>query len=379
MNRMADAKAKRAARKAELEEQLEELMPILRKAQAEYEEVRSRDGPPDPRKEKKKTPSKGKITIHVERGMNLLACDIGGTSDPYLVISVLDKDKKVVESVKSPVFKKTLCPEFNFRHEFLVTDDYKGVTIKVEVMDKDLLKDDHMGQHIILAEYLWPEDCKRVKVAEEVLFSKKGGVKAQGILKMSVAYESEEMRKKVTAYEAEEEVASKARRELYKPKAELEKQRDAIEEAIKFPPEDEELIDAVLDDNVDRAKKALDDGADPMARSKHTNTYMIHAAATRQCVDMIILLADAGANMHTLDGRGKGVNFLFMNKSPAYDLKQKYLAHPILKSLNDEDEKIKAELAAEKEQKKKDDAKYRYCLETGKTGYEDDFPHHLFK
>mmetsp|Transcript_13960 Transcript_13960/g.39687 ORF Transcript_13960/g.39687 Transcript_13960/m.39687 type:complete len:376 (+) Transcript_13960:49-1176(+) len=375
---MADREAKRAARKAELEKQLEDLKPSLREAQAKFEAVRGRD-PVDPRDEKKKTPSKGEITIYVKKGLNLLACDLGGTSDPYLVVSVLDANKKVLESIKSPVFKKNLNPEFEFRKYFPVTDDYKGVTIKVEVMDKDMLKDDHMGQHIILLEYLWPEDCKEPRVKDEVLYPKKGGPKAQGVLRMSVSYESEEMRKKVAVFNEEEEVYRKAWLEAYNPKEKLQEERDALEEAIKYPAEDTALIDAVLEDDVDAAKKALDDGADPMARSKHTNTCVIHMAATRGCVDMLILLVDAGADVHALDGKGKSVTFLFKNKSPSYEALKKLEAHPVFKAKMDEDAKIKSELAAEKAQKAKDDRKYKYCLETGLTGYEDDFPHHLFK
>ena len=47
--------------------------------------------PEDPRKSAKPTPLKGSISIFVEKGKGLLACDVGGTSDPFLVISMKDK------------------------------------------------------------------------------------------------------------------------------------------------------------------------------------------------------------------------------------------------------------------------------------------------
>eukprot|EP00123_Amoebidium_parasiticum_P010864 comp20370_c0_seq1/m.25738 comp20370_c0_seq1/g.25738 ORF comp20370_c0_seq1/g.25738 comp20370_c0_seq1/m.25738 type:complete len:369 (-) comp20370_c0_seq1:414-1520(-) len=81
--------------------------------------------------------------LYVKEGRNLPAKDSNGLSDPYCKIYV-GKHKPV----KSTVCKKTLSPKWEppieVPFEFVPGEESEGY-VKIEVYDKDTLKDDHMG------------------------------------------------------------------------------------------------------------------------------------------------------------------------------------------------------------------------------------------
>ncbi|KAL6071210.1 RPS6 protein kinase [Balamuthia mandrillaris] len=78
------------------------------------------------------------LTVTAVEGSSLAAKDMGGTSDPYCILSV-DGQK-----AKTKVKKKTLDPKWNETFTFKV---YSPTTIHLEVWDKDLFTaDDFLGQ-----------------------------------------------------------------------------------------------------------------------------------------------------------------------------------------------------------------------------------------
>ena len=83
---------RRAKVEKETKEEIEKLKQDLQKAKEETQKYKDTHTKPiDPRKDLEPKPSKGEIIVNVKEGKFLLACDVGGTSDPFLVISLKDR------------------------------------------------------------------------------------------------------------------------------------------------------------------------------------------------------------------------------------------------------------------------------------------------
>ena len=81
------------------------------------------------------------LFLHLQGGRNLVARDVTGSSDPYVVAQLGNK------KFKSKIIQQTLYPRWNevFAFEFLPTSEEK--TLRFTVMDWDrLTKDDFMGE-----------------------------------------------------------------------------------------------------------------------------------------------------------------------------------------------------------------------------------------
>eukprot|EP00339_Tiarina_fusa_P022820 CAMPEP_0117028992 /NCGR_PEP_ID=MMETSP0472-20121206/21031_1 /TAXON_ID=693140 ORGANISM="Tiarina fusus, Strain LIS" /NCGR_SAMPLE_ID=MMETSP0472 /ASSEMBLY_ACC=CAM_ASM_000603 /LENGTH=349 /DNA_ID=CAMNT_0004736633 /DNA_START=30 /DNA_END=1079 /DNA_ORIENTATION=+ len=84
------------------------------------------------------------IRVNIIRGSNLIAADLGGSSDPYAIIKVGSQTQFASQS-KTRVVKKSLNPEWN---EFFTLHVNNPQTEKllIEVKDKDKIgKDDSLG------------------------------------------------------------------------------------------------------------------------------------------------------------------------------------------------------------------------------------------
>jgi len=82
--------------------------------------------------------SEVKLHIRLQRGENLIAADAGGTSDPYVTVTV-DKFH-----LKSSVKHKTVSPVWDEELLMGVSNPHSKVVFKV--MDKDMLSDDCLGE-----------------------------------------------------------------------------------------------------------------------------------------------------------------------------------------------------------------------------------------
>ncbi|KAJ8272199.1 hypothetical protein COCON_G00110580 [Conger conger] len=84
-------------------------------------------------------PTANTITVSIIKARNLKAMDIGGTSDPYVKVWLMHKDKRV-EKKKTVVMKRCLNPVFNESFPFDVPAHVlRETTIIITVMDKDRL------------------------------------------------------------------------------------------------------------------------------------------------------------------------------------------------------------------------------------------------
>uniref|UniRef100_A0A672PCD3 Synaptotagmin-7 n=1 Tax=Sinocyclocheilus grahami TaxID=75366 RepID=A0A672PCD3_SINGR len=92
-------------------------------------------------------PTANTITVSIIKARNLKAMDIGGTSDPYVKVWLMNKDKRV-EKKKTVVMKRCLNPVFNESFPFDVpTHVLRETTIIITVMDKDRLsRNDVIGK-----------------------------------------------------------------------------------------------------------------------------------------------------------------------------------------------------------------------------------------
>ncbi|XP_028298810.1 synaptotagmin-7b isoform X3 [Gouania willdenowi] len=94
-------------------------------------------------------PTANTITVSINKARNLKAMDIGGTSDPYVKVWLMNKDKRV-EKKKTVVMKRCLNPVFNESFPFDVPAHVlRETTIIITVMDKDRLsRNDVIGKPI---------------------------------------------------------------------------------------------------------------------------------------------------------------------------------------------------------------------------------------
>uniref|UniRef100_A0A8D0N2R0 Synaptotagmin-7 n=1 Tax=Sus scrofa TaxID=9823 RepID=A0A8D0N2R0_PIG len=98
-------------------------------------------------------PSANSIIVNIIKARNLKAMDIGGTSDPYVKVWLMYKDKRV-EKKKTVTMKRNLNPIFNESFAFdIPTEKLRETTIIITVMDKDKLsRNDVIGK-----ENFWDE------------------------------------------------------------------------------------------------------------------------------------------------------------------------------------------------------------------------------
>ncbi|KAK3749843.1 hypothetical protein QZH41_015502, partial [Actinostola sp. cb2023] len=82
---------------------------------------------------------RGRLTVNVHRGRNLVAMDITGKSDPFVTMRTDDN----VEKFRSKVLQKTLNPVWNETVTIAMPGDGEHVTL--DVWDKDALSQEKMG------------------------------------------------------------------------------------------------------------------------------------------------------------------------------------------------------------------------------------------
>ncbi|XP_078804812.1 synaptotagmin-7 isoform X6 [Oryzias latipes] len=108
-------------------------------------------------------PTANTITVNIIKARNLKAMDIGGTSDPYVKVWLMHKDKRV-EKKKTVVIKCCLNPVFNESFPFDVPAHVlRETTIVITVMDKDRLSRNDVIGKIYLSWKSGPAEVKHWK------------------------------------------------------------------------------------------------------------------------------------------------------------------------------------------------------------------------
>ncbi|XP_026071945.1 synaptotagmin-7-like [Carassius auratus] len=108
-------------------------------------------------------PTANTITVSIIKARNLKAMDIGGTSDPYVKVWLMNKDKRV-EKKKTVVMKRCLNPVFNESFPFDVPAHVlRETTIVITVMDKDKLSRNDVIGKIYLSWKSGPAEVKHWK------------------------------------------------------------------------------------------------------------------------------------------------------------------------------------------------------------------------
>ncbi|KAK1888465.1 Synaptotagmin-7, partial [Dissostichus eleginoides] len=108
-------------------------------------------------------PSANTITVNIIKARNLKAMDIGGTSDPYVKVWLMHKDKRV-EKKKTVTMKRCLNPIFNESFPFEVAAHVlRETTIIITVMDKDRLSRNDVIGKIYLSWKSGPGEVKHWK------------------------------------------------------------------------------------------------------------------------------------------------------------------------------------------------------------------------
>ncbi|KAM3876583.1 synaptotagmin-7b [Diretmus argenteus] len=108
-------------------------------------------------------PTANTITVTIVKARNLKAMDIGGTSDPYVKVWLMHKDKRV-EKKKTVVMKRCLHPVFNESFPFDVPAHVlRETTIIITVMDKDKLSRNDVIGKIYLSWKSGPAEVKHWK------------------------------------------------------------------------------------------------------------------------------------------------------------------------------------------------------------------------
>jgi len=87
------------------------------------------------------TTTTGTLTILMKKGVSLLAADLNGKSDPYVIMRCGGQEKK------TKVIHKTLNPEWNESFEFVGTlPQFLGTGLLLKCFDKDrFTRDDPLG------------------------------------------------------------------------------------------------------------------------------------------------------------------------------------------------------------------------------------------
>ncbi|XP_068170269.1 uncharacterized protein syt7a isoform X1 [Antennarius striatus] len=108
-------------------------------------------------------PTANTITVNIIKARNLKAMDIGGTSDPYVKVWLMHKDKRV-EKKKTVTMKRCLNPVFNESFPFDVPAHVlRETTIIITVMDKDRLSRNDVIGKIYLSWKSGPAEVKHWK------------------------------------------------------------------------------------------------------------------------------------------------------------------------------------------------------------------------
>ncbi|XP_058162170.1 synaptotagmin-7 [Dasypus novemcinctus] len=108
-------------------------------------------------------PSANSIIVNIIKARNLKAMDIGGTSDPYVKVWLMYKDKRV-EKKKTVTMKRNLNPVFNESFAFdIPTEKLRETTIIITVMDKDKLSRNDVIGKIYLSWKSGPGEVKHWK------------------------------------------------------------------------------------------------------------------------------------------------------------------------------------------------------------------------
>ncbi|XP_077451758.1 uncharacterized protein syt7a isoform X3 [Stigmatopora argus] len=108
-------------------------------------------------------PSGNTITVNIIKARNLKAMDIGGTSDPYVKVWLMHKDRRV-EKKKTVTMKRCLNPVFNESFPFDVPAHVlRETTIIITVMDKDRLSRNDVIGKIYLSWKSGPAEVKHWK------------------------------------------------------------------------------------------------------------------------------------------------------------------------------------------------------------------------
>ncbi|XP_075945881.1 synaptotagmin-7 [Anarhichas minor] len=108
-------------------------------------------------------PTANTITVNIIKARNLKAMDIGGTSDPYVKVWLMHKDKRV-EKKKTVTMKRCLNPIFNESFPFDVAAHVlRETTIIITVMDKDRLSRNDVIGKIYLSWKSGPAEVKHWK------------------------------------------------------------------------------------------------------------------------------------------------------------------------------------------------------------------------
>ncbi|XP_044050451.1 rabphilin-3A isoform X1 [Siniperca chuatsi] len=108
-------------------------------------------------------PTANTITVNIIKARNLKAMDIGGTSDPYVKVWLMHKDKRV-EKKKTVTMKRCLNPIFNESFPFDVPAHVlRETTIIITVMDKDRLSRNDVIGKIYLSWKSGPAEVKHWK------------------------------------------------------------------------------------------------------------------------------------------------------------------------------------------------------------------------
>ncbi|XP_019369365.1 PREDICTED: synaptotagmin-2 [Gavialis gangeticus] len=92
-------------------------------------------------------PTAGKLTVCILEAKNLKKMDVGGLSDPYVKIHLLQNGKRLKKK-KTTVKKKTLNPYFNESFSFEIPfEQIQKVTVVITVLDYDKLgKNEAIGK-----------------------------------------------------------------------------------------------------------------------------------------------------------------------------------------------------------------------------------------
>jgi hypothetical protein len=113
-------------------------------------------GPADYPVEKEEVPEPAPldITVNVVSASNLRKADVTGSSDPFVEVEVLGKDKM---KFKTPVVKKSLDPEWDFSERFKGFDE--GDKMQFTVYDDDMggAKKDLLGKALLPYKDVFPK------------------------------------------------------------------------------------------------------------------------------------------------------------------------------------------------------------------------------
>jgi len=96
-------------------------------------------------------PTAGKLTVVILEAKNLKKMDVGGLSDPYVKITLMQAGGKRLKKKKTTIKKNTLNPYFNESFSFEVPfEQIQKVQVAVQVYDYDALgKNDLIGRLVL--------------------------------------------------------------------------------------------------------------------------------------------------------------------------------------------------------------------------------------